>query len=140
MYALTEDVIDDGALRDHVAMGEHGAVLVFHGITRNHFDGRGVVRLEYEAYGPMAVAEMATIGAEAEERWPGVKVAVVHRTGVVPLGEASVVIAVGAPHRGECYDASRFVIDTLKERVPIWKKEIYADGSAWKANAPTRGG
>ncbi|MEZ4238841.1 MAG: molybdenum cofactor biosynthesis protein MoaE [Myxococcota bacterium] len=79
---------------------------------------------------------LQAIGDEARARWPGVRVAAVHRTGVVAIGEPSVVIAVSAPHRGEAYDASRFAIEALKERLPVWKKEIYEDGSAWKANAP----
>ncbi len=137
MIALTPDPIDATALEAEVAQGHHGAVLVFHGITRNHFDDRPVLRLEYEAYAPMAVPQMQAIADEAAERWPGVRVAMVHRLGVVPLGEASIVIAVGAPHRAEAYEASRFAIDTLKERVPIWKKEIYHDGSSWRANQPS---
>ncbi|HCH64898.1 MAG TPA: molybdopterin converting factor, partial [Deltaproteobacteria bacterium] len=81
-----------------------------------------------------AEAQMGAIVAEAETRWPGVRVAIAHRLGVVPVSEASVLIGVSSPHRGDCYAASRFAIDTLKARVPIWKKEHYADGSAWKAN------
>lgn len=135
MVTLTESLIDETALIDAVQQTGHGAVLVFRGVTRDNFDGRGVVHLEYEAYGPMALREMQGIVDAAESRWAGVRVAMTHRIGLVPLGEASIVIAVGAAHRGECYDASRFAIDTLKETVPIWKKEIYADGSAWKANA-----
>lgn len=136
MIALTPHVIDVAAVRNAVDDPGFGAILVFEGITRNHFDGRAVHELAYEAYEGMATAELTAIAAEAAERWPGVRVAIVHRLGVVPVGEASVVIAVGAPHRVEGYSASRFTIDALKERVPIWKKEIYADGSAWKANAP----
>jgi molybdopterin synthase catalytic subunit len=94
-----------------------------------------VERLEYEAYGGMAEREMAQIGSRIADRWPGVRVAMVHRLGVVAVGEASVVIAVSAPHRGEAYAASRFAIDELKAHVPVWKKEVYADGSVWKANA-----
>jgi len=87
----------------------------------------------------MAVPEMEAIGSELSRRWPGARVAIAHRVGVVPVGETSVVISVTAPHRDVCYQASRYAIDTLKERVPIWKKEIYEDGSAWKDNQETRG-
>lgn len=116
---------------------EHGAQLLFVGVTRAHFDGRAVVQLEYEAYAALAEAELAAIVAECEATWPGARVAITHRLGVVPLGEASVVIAVSTPHRDAAYAASRYAIEALKARVPIWKKEVYTDGSAWKANAPT---
>ncbi|MFT4621611.1 MAG: molybdopterin synthase catalytic subunit [Myxococcota bacterium] len=136
MFALATSPIDVQAVRAAVTTPTAGAVLVFHGVTRDNFDGRVVVELAYEAYAPMAVAELERIGAEVSERWPGARTAIVHRLGVVPVTEASVVIAVSTPHRAECYEASRYAIDRLKDRVPIWKKEIYRDGSAWKANAP----
>ena len=139
MYALVDGPIDVPAVRAAVAQDTAGAILVFHGVTRDNFQGREVVELAYEAYGPMAVAELEAIGHEVEARWPGARCAMVHRLGVVPVGEASVVIAVSTPHRAACYEASRYAIDTLKARVPIWKKEIYRDGSAWKANAETSG-
>lgn len=135
MVLLTHETLAEAPLRAAVTHSGAGAVLVFHGITRDHFDGRGVTRLSYEAYAPMAQAQMAEIISEAQERWPGVRVAIAHRLGVVPVQEASVIIAVSAPHRGACYDASRFAIDTLKARVPIWKKEHYVDGAVWKGNA-----
>jgi molybdopterin synthase catalytic subunit len=116
---------------------EHGAQLLFVGVTRAHFDGRPVVQLEYEAYAPLAEAELAAIIGECEAQWPGARVAITHRLGVVPLGEASVIIAVATPHRDAAYAASRYAIEALKARVPIWKKEVYTDGSAWKANAPS---
>ena len=83
----------------------------------------------------MAKTQMSVICDTIASRWPGSRVAMIHRIGVVDVGEASVVIAVSAPHRDEAYAASRFAIDTLKASVPIWKKEVYADGSVWKANA-----
>ena len=135
MVELTESVIDVGAVREAVSRDEAGAVLVFEGGTRNHHDGRAVVRLEYEAYASMAKTQMSVICDTIASRWPGSRVAMIHRIGVVDVGEASVVIAVSAPHRDEAYAASRFAIDTLKASVPIWKKEVYADGSVWKANA-----
>lgn len=136
MYGITAERIDVGAVRAAVDDPGFGAVLVFEGVARDSFEGRRVVRLEYEAYAEMAVPVLEAIGAEAAARWPGVRVAAVHRTGVVPIGEASVVIAVGAAHRAEAYEASRYAIEALKQRLPVWKKEIYEDGSAWKANAP----
>jgi molybdopterin synthase catalytic subunit len=95
------------------------------------------VHLEYEAYPAMAVPVLEQIAAEIAKVVPEVRVAIVHRTGVVAIGEPSVVIAVSAPHRAQCYEASRMAIEALKARLPVWKKEIYEDGSAWKANAPT---
>ena len=135
MVRLTNSVIDVQAVRAAISRDEAGAVLIFEGVTRNHHDGRTVMRLEYEAYAGMAEAQMSAICSEISGRWPGARVAMVHRVGVVAVGEASVVIGVSAPHRDEAYAASRHAIDTLKASVPIWKKEIYADGSVWKANA-----
>jgi molybdopterin synthase catalytic subunit len=135
MFRLTASPIVSVEVANAVSNPEAGAVIVFEGVTRNHHDGKSVERLEYEAYGGMAEREMAQIGSRIADRWPGVRVAMVHRLGVVAVGEASVVIAVSAPHRGEAYAASRFAIDELKAHVPVWKKEVYADGSVWKANA-----
>jgi molybdopterin synthase catalytic subunit len=135
MVILTDGELDVRALADFVRRDEAGAVIVFEGVTRNHHDGRGVVRLEYEAYDGMAEAEMARISDVARERWPDVRIAMAHRIGLVGVGEASVAIAVSAPHRDTAYQASRFSIDSLKASVPIWKKEVYADGSVWKANS-----
>ena len=135
MFRLTASPIVSAEVANAVSNPEAGAVIVFEGVTRNHHDGKAVERLEYEAYGGMAEREMAQIGSRIADRWPSVRVAMVHRLGVVAVGEASVVIAVSAPHRGEAYAASRFAIDELKAHVPVWKKEVYADGSVWKANA-----
>ena len=139
MVGLTHEVIDSNAVAAAVRRDEAGAVLVFEGVTRNHHGGRSVVRLEYEAYVEMAERELAAIVRLALDTWPGIRAAVVHRLGVVSLGEASVVIAVSAPHRDAAYAANRFLIDTLKAKVPIWKKEVYEDGSTWKANVEVSG-
>jgi molybdopterin synthase catalytic subunit len=136
MRAIVDGPIDVAAVRAAVDDPGFGAVLVFEGVGRDSFEGRKVLRLEYEVYAEMAEPILDAIAAEAAEKWPGVRVAMVHRSGVVAIGEPSVVIAVGAPHRAEAYAASRFAIDELKARLPAWKKEIYQDGSAWKANAP----
>ncbi len=145
MFAIVSEAIDVAAVRAAVSDPRFGAVLVFEGVGREDFAGpdgvrRRVRHLAYEAYAEMAVPVLAQIGEEMQARWPGCKVAIVHRTGVVAIGEPSVVIAVGTPHRAEVYEASRYAIEALKERVPVWKKEIYEDGSAWKANAPGSGG
>ena len=121
-------------VEQQVSSDECGATLVFVGRTRNSFKGKRVVKLFYEAYEPMALKEMTKIKTEIQHLWPETKVAMVHRLGEVGIGQASVVIAVSTPHRDNCYKASRYAIDTLKKNVPIWKKEIYEDGSQWKAN------
>lgn len=105
-----------------------GGLSVFAGTTRQWTDGVETVRLEYEGYRPMALAEMRKIAGEAAEAWPLLKACLVHRLGVVPAGEASVVVGVAAAHRAEAFEACRFLIDTLKTRVPIWKREVYRDG------------
>lgn len=108
-----------------------GAVILFRGVARRFSRGRDVVHLEYEAYPEMAEKVMAQIGDEMRSRWPITNVAIVHRTGVLEIGQASVVIAVSAPHRGEAFAATQYAIDRLKEIVPIWKKEVWSDGSQW---------
>lgn len=135
MVRIQRGVIELAELEAAVARPGAGALLSFSGVTRNSFGGREVLGLEYEAYPEMAEAELARIAAEARERWPEVRLAMVHRLGRLAVGEASVVVSVSAPHRDAAYAASRFAIDTLKARVPIWKKELYADGSSWKENA-----
>lgn len=135
MLEITESPIDRAEVDAAVDHPGAGAIVTFLGVTRNNFDGRPVTGLSYEAYPEMATSEMAKIVAEVQQRWPGAQVAVVHRIGELVVGEVSVVISTSAPHRDEAYQASRFAIDALKARVPIWKKEHYADGAAdWKAN------
>ena len=140
MLLLTDRpiVIDD--LLAAVADPAAGAVVVFIGTTRNHNEGRDVERLEYEAYSGMAEKELARIAAEARGRWPIARLAVVHRTGVVPIGMASVAIAVSSAHRGDAFTAARFTIDRLKEVVPIWKKEFFAGGAVWIGDQACRVG
>ena len=108
-----------------------GAVCLFVGVVRNENQGRPVLRLEYEAYEEMALPLMEEIAAETRSRFPVTDVRLVHRLGRLEIGEASVAVAVSAPHRAGAFAACRFAIDALKARVPIWKKEFYADGSAW---------
>ncbi|HLS47673.1 MAG TPA: molybdenum cofactor biosynthesis protein MoaE [Gemmatimonadales bacterium] len=107
---------------------DRGAVATFAGHVRNHQDGREVLRLEYSAYEPMAEAECRRIVEEASARWP-VAVALEHRIGRLEIGDAAVVVAVSGGHRGEAFEACRWVIDEVKRRVPIWKREYYADGT-----------
>lgn len=130
---LTDAPIDVSALEAEVATLEHGALVTFVGrARRTSDDGREVVELHYEVYPEMAERVLAQIAAEAAERWRGSVTVVVHRVGLVPLGEAAVAIVTAAPHRGEAYEANRFVIEAIKERLPIWKRERFPDGSEWK--------
>lgn len=132
LVGLTDEPIDVDAL-ERIAASEHGAVVTFVGRARNRADdGREVLELEYEAYPEMAEATLRAVAAEVAQRWSGCAVAVVHRTGVVPIGEAAVVIVTSAPHRADAYEANRYVIEAIKQRLPIWKLERFADGTRWK--------
>lgn len=129
---LVAGPIDVQELERSAADASHGAVVTFVGRARDRADdGREVLELEYEVYPEMAAATLAEIADEAERRWPA-SVAVVHRHGLVPIGEAAVAIVTAAAHRAEAYEANRFVIEAIKERLPIWKRERFADGSEWK--------
>lgn len=114
-----------------------GAVVSFTGTARDHSEGRaGVDELAYEAYEQQAVERMAAVAAEARRRWPEVRrLALLHRTGPLAVGDAAVVVAASAPHRAEAFEAARWCIDTVKETVPIWKRERWAGGDAWGADA-----
>jgi molybdopterin synthase catalytic subunit len=114
-----------------------GGSVVFTGTVRDHSEGRpGVVSLEYEAYEEEVTPRLAAIAAEARARWPSVgRLALLHRTGLLSVGEASVVVAASAPHRAEAFDAARFCIDTLKATAPIWKREAWAGGEDWSTCA-----
>lgn len=115
---------------------ESGGIDVFIGTVRNATKGKTVVRLEFEAYENMALAEMEKIAQQVFAQWPVQKVLIHHRTGVLEIGEVPVVIAVSAAHRAAAFDACRYIIDTLKQTVPIWKKEIFEDGEVWVAAHP----
>jgi molybdopterin synthase catalytic subunit len=130
MERLTEEPIDFAALTESVRSTTSGAVVLFLGTVREMTDGRRTTALDYEAFGPMAESKLAEIEEAARRRWPIERVAIVHRVGRLELGEVSVAVAVGAPHRAEAFEAARFLIDTLKETVPIWKKEHWGDGTS----------
>jgi molybdopterin synthase catalytic subunit len=132
MVRLQREPLDLVALQ--AVSAKDGALCLFVGVVRNENGGRRVVRLEYEAYEEMALPLMAQIEAEIKERWPVTDVRMVHRLGPLTIGEASVAVAVASPHRAEAFAACRHAIDTLKAKVPIWKKEFYADGSLWLQN------
>lgn len=128
---LTHQPLDLAALVAGVAAPDRGGTCAFLGAVRDHHAGRAVLELEYSAYGPMAEATVAEIIAEAERRWP-VRVAAAHRLGRLAVGDAAVAVAAAGAHRDEAFAACRHVIEELKRRVPIWKRERYADGTeAW---------
>ena len=128
---LTDAPLALDELVDRVARPSAGGICTFLGVVRDTNLGRDVDHLVYEAYPEMAVAQMARIAADVADRWPGALAAIAHRTGRLSIGETSVAIAVSSPHRAAAFEACRYAIDTLKERVPIWKKEVWTDGSAW---------
>jgi MoaE-MoaD fusion protein len=136
MFEIVDHPIDVARVRAAVLAPDCGAVLIFEGTTRDSHDGKPVQRLAYECYEPLAIREFEQIAQEAAATVGRCNVAIVHRTGAVPIGHTSVAIAVSTPHRDAAYIASRYAIDQLKLRASIWKKEIYTDGSAWKANTP----
>ena len=131
MFEIVTHRIELTRLIDAVSDPAAGAVVTFLGTTRNHNDGRRVTQLEYEAYPEMAITELRKIGDAAKARWPIHAIAIVHRIGVVPIGEASVAIAVSAGHRRAAFEACHWAIDRLKEVVPIWKKEHFDGGEVW---------
>lgn len=134
--AIVEHPIDSCALIAEVANHRNGATALFIGTVREVNDGAEVTALDYSAYTDMAERELSAIAAEAAERWGTSDIVVEHRVGSLALGEASVAIAVAHPHRGEAFEASRYIIEELKRRLPIWKREHYAGGRAeWVTNA-----
>ena len=128
---LTRDPIGTRVLVAELQRAEDGAVVVFEGVVRNHSGNRATLYLEYEAYEPMALEKMREILAEAQQKFPVDGVGMVHRLGRLEIGEASVVIVVTAAHRRPAFEACRHAIDQLKQTVPIWKKEFFADGAVW---------
>lgn len=134
--ALVRDVIDTQAITDAIKAGEDGAVTVFDGIVRNNTRGRQTLHLDYTAYEAMALEQMQALAIEAKERFGVRDVAMVHRLGRLEIGETSILIAVASAHRGVTFDACRWLIDTLKKQVPIWKQEVFVDGAVWAPGEP----
>jgi molybdopterin synthase catalytic subunit len=134
---LTDAPLPIGEMYEWCVRPDCGAVVLFSGTVRDHAEGRqDVQRLEYEAYEEMVVPKLAEIAAEARARWPMTgRVVLVHRIGTLELGESSVVVAVSSPHRAEAFAAARYAIDALKVSVPVWKREVWAEGSEWATNA-----
>ena len=133
---IVQDVIATEAILAEIKGGADGAVCVFEGIVRDNTRGRKTLYLDYEAYEDMALKQMEALRTEAMERFGVREVAVVHRLGRLQVGETSVLIAVASAHRGAAFEACRWVIDTLKKTVPIWKKEQFEDGAVWADGEP----
>ena len=133
-HEVVSEPIDVNAVIARVASSKAGAIATFHGVVRDNSLGRKVRYLEYEAYPPMAIAEMERIEAEVRQRWTVERFAITHRVGRLEIGEASVVIAVASPHRREAIEACHFAIDRLKQTVPVWKKEFWEGGEIWIEN------
>ena len=133
---VTSQPLSMDALLSEVTGPEMGGVVTFTGIVRNHARGRQIDHLEYEAYGEMAEKELRQIGRQVEARWPEVRYAVAHRIGRLAIGDPAVMVAAAAAHRAEAFEACRFIIDTLKRTVPIWKKEFATDGAYWVEENP----
>ena len=133
--SIVEQRIDAAALLEEVAQHRNGAGILFVGSVRDVNDGSPVTALDYSAYTDMAETELAAIVLEASERWSTPDIVVEHRIGNLALGDASVAIAVGHPHRSEAYEASRYIIEELKQRLPVWKREHYSDGRSEWVNA-----
>jgi MoaE-MoaD fusion protein len=132
VYRVVTDPLSPDSIAAQVDDPGAGGIVIFSGVVRNETGGRPVKFLEYEAHAPMAEVKMREIGETVRTQWPGVKrVAMLHRIGRLEIGEASVLIAVAAAHRGDAFDACRYAIDTLKRTVPVWKKEHFEDGEVW---------
>lgn len=133
---ITSDKLDSQACTDAVTHEGAGGIVVFVGTVRNATKGKTVLHLDFEAYEKMALKEMQKIADQAIERWSLYDMVIHHRTGKVAIGEEAVVIACSSAHRKEAFQACEFAIDTLKETVPIWKKEIFEDGEVWVSAHP----
>lgn len=133
---LWDRPLDPAACRALVSDPGAGGIVTFVGTVRNQTSGKAVIRLEFEAYEPMAISEMRKIAEAAAHQWPIKRMAIHHRVGSLAVGDIAVIIAVATPHRKAAFAACAYAIDTLKETVPIWKKEIFEDGEVWVAAHP----
>ena len=131
LISITREPLDRDALVAAVSHPSAGGIVVFEGVVRDHARGKQVRYLEYDVYPEMAALQIRAIVDEAGQRWGVERVAVAHRIGRLEIGEASVIIVVASPHRSEAFEACRFIIDTLKTTVPIWKKEVATNGEEW---------
>jgi molybdopterin synthase catalytic subunit len=132
LIAVSADTVDPAAVVAAVTAPDAGAVVLFVGTVRDHSPGRaGVTHLEYETYDEQVIDKIAEVVGEVRQRWPVSKVAAVHRVGELGVGEISVAVAVSSPHRSDAFPAGRYLIDEIKARAPIWKKEHWPGGAEW---------
>jgi molybdopterin synthase catalytic subunit len=132
LIAVSQDSVDPSAVVAAVSAPEAGAVVLFVGTVRDQSPGRtGVTHLEYESYDEQVIDKIAEVVAEVRERWPVRKVAAIHRIGELGVGEISIAVAVSSPHRSDAFEAGRYLIDEVKARAPIWKKEHWPGGAEW---------
>lgn len=132
IFEITREPIDKVGLERRLLTSATGAIVTFDGVVRNQTLGREVVKLQYEAYVPMALKEIRRIGMKTREHWPEIeRIGIIHRFGELKISESSVVIVIAAPHRDAAFEACRFAIDQIKQTVPIWKKELFANGEEW---------
>src|SRR5713226_1049893 len=131
LIQITREPLDRNALIAAVNHPSVGGIVVFEGVVRDNARGKQVRYLEYDVYPEMAIQQIQTIVSEAERRWGAERVAVAHRIGRIEIGETSVIVVVATPHRAEAFEACRYIIDTLKTTVPIWKKEVATSGEEW---------
>lgn len=136
LIRITSEKLDPAEIIALVKSPSAGAVNVFIGTVRDATQGKTVTRLEFEAYEPMALKEMQKIADAVKSRWPAAAIAIHHRSGVLAIGDIPVVIAVSTPHRADGFEACAYAIDSLKQTVPIWKKEVFEDGEEWVAAHP----
>lgn len=133
---LLDSALDIKTCVDFVTTLETGGIDVFIGTVRNNTKGKKVLQLDFEAYDKMAISEMKKIAEQALQKWSLNKIAIHHRKGILKVGEIPVIIAVSSAHRAAAFEACRFIIDTLKQTVPIWKKEFFEDGEVWVSTTP----
>jgi molybdopterin synthase catalytic subunit len=131
LYRITTEPLVADELVALVQRDEAGAIDLFYGVVRDNTDGRAVLRLEYEAHEAMALAKMREVGEAVKARFPICEIGVWHRVGTLQIGESSLLVAVSSAHRKEAFEACHWAVDRIKEVVPVWKKEFWADGSAW---------
>lgn len=136
MITLTSDPIDVTAALNDIRSEQAGAIDLFLGVVRDNTQERAVDRLEYEAYDRMAISEMQKIVDTACEHWPILRYTIIHRKGILQIGEIAVFIGIATAHRADAFEACRYIIDTIKQTVPIWKKEVFTDGEEWVNTHP----
>ena len=136
MFLVTREVLDAERIAEEVRDPASGAIALFYGVVRNNNLGRTVEYLEYDAYPPLAQRMMAEIAAEVRARWEVTGVAIHHRTGRLGIGEASLLVAVAAPHRAAAFEACHYCVDRVKQIVPVWKKEVWQGGESWIEGTP----